>query len=403
MKKINLFLILFIVFFISTTSALFAVDDSNILIDKTDQSNTENVVLTEPTSVYDFCENIPGVQEVLPNGLRRAEGSFFCTEIPKNPTPPVKPVYDFCTNIKGIQATLPNGLRRAEGSFFCTEIRKDQILNSAPKVEYDFCENMDGVQATLPDGYKRAEGSFECVEIIPTPEPEPITEYDFCENIPGVQEVLPNGLRREEGSFFCTEIPKYINTAPILAESEEDQIIEEGQNILETKEPEQTQEEIITKPTSYSGGSSFAVQYDFCSNLDGIQDKLPDGFKRAEGSFECKLINEGETRLNGPTEDSVLNNFNTTPVVPISTVIDSFKFTKDLFIGVYDLEVLELQKFLNNNGYLLANDGPGSIGNETDFFGLRTKEALIKFQKANNIKPAVGYFGPITRDLVNTF
>ena len=40
--------------------------------------------------------------------------------------------------------------------------------------------------------------------------------------------------------------------------------------------------------------------------------------------------------------------------------------------------------------------------NESNYFGRQTKNALIKFQKTNNITPAVGYFGPITRMFVNS-
>ena len=66
-----------------------------------------------------------------------------------------------------------------------------------------------------------------------------------------------------------------------------------------------------------------------------------------------------------------------------------------------DNQVLELQKFLNNNGYPVSTSGIGSKGNETNYFGPATRNALIKYQIANNIKPAVGYFGPLTRAMVN--
>ena len=48
---------------------------------------------------------------------------------------------------------------------------------------------------------------------------------------------------------------------------------------------------------------------------------------------------------------------------------------------VKDDEVLKLQKFLNTHGYILSSFGNGSQGNETNYFGKRTKSALIKFQK----------------------
>lgn len=63
-------------------------------------------------------------------------------------------------------------------------------------------------------------------------------------------------------------------------------------------------------------------------------------------------------------------------------------------------EVRKLQVFLNNHGYPLASSGPGSPGFETNFFGALTVKALKNFQKANNI-PVTGFFGPITRNLIN--
>jgi peptidoglycan hydrolase-like protein with peptidoglycan-binding domain len=42
----------------------------------------------------------------------------------------------------------------------------------------------------------------------------------------------------------------------------------------------------------------------------------------------------------------------------------------------------------------------GSLGNETTLFGPLTQSALIRFQKENNIVPAFGYFGPLTRTFI---
>ena len=59
-------------------------------------------------------------------------------------------------------------------------------------------------------------------------------------------------------------------------------------------------------------------------------------------------------------------------------------------------------KYLNAHGFIIAASGAGSAGNETKTFGSLTQAALIKFQKANNITPAAGYFGPKTRTVVNS-
>ncbi len=79
-----------------------------------------------------------------------------------------------------------------------------------------------------------------------------------------------------------------------------------------------------------------------------------------------------------------------------------FTFTKNLKYRDRNTDVLELQKFLNNNGFPISKSGIGSKGNETTYFGLATRSALIKYQKANNIKPTEGYFGVITRKFVNS-
>lgn len=80
----------------------------------------------------------------------------------------------------------------------------------------------------------------------------------------------------------------------------------------------------------------------------------------------------------------------------------NYYFYNDLKLGVKKEDVRELQKFLNNNGFILIKTGLGSPGNETDFFGKLTEQALIEFQKEKGIKPALGYFGPLTREFINS-
>jgi hypothetical protein len=75
-------------------------------------------------------------------------------------------------------------------------------------------------------------------------------------------------------------------------------------------------------------------------------------------------------------------------------------YNRDLDLGSVGTDVQQLQRFLNNNGYTIANSGAGSPGNESTYFGPATRSALIRFQQANNITPASGYFGPVTRGLV---
>lgn len=71
--------------------------------------------------------------------------------------------------------------------------------------------------------------------------------------------------------------------------------------------------------------------------------------------------------------------------------------TRDLEFGMRHEDVRALQKLLNGKGFTVAITGGGSLGNETVYFGPATKRALIKFQQAQKITPAAGYFGPKTR------
>ncbi|MFA6416366.1 MAG: immunoglobulin-like domain-containing protein [Candidatus Paceibacterota bacterium] len=77
--------------------------------------------------------------------------------------------------------------------------------------------------------------------------------------------------------------------------------------------------------------------------------------------------------------------------------VKAYNWQNDLSLNSSGDDVKMLQKFLNAKGFPVAKTGLGSIGKETNKFGALTRAALIKFQKANGIKPASGYFGPKTR------
>jgi hypothetical protein len=59
-------------------------------------------------------------------------------------------------------------------------------------------------------------------------------------------------------------------------------------------------------------------------------------------------------------------------------------------------DVREFQRALNSLGYLVATSGDGAPGNETRFFGLLTRDAVIRFQTAQGLV-ADGIVGPLTR------
>ena len=77
---------------------------------------------------------------------------------------------------------------------------------------------------------------------------------------------------------------------------------------------------------------------------------------------------------------------------------DPSAFTRDLAIGSVGEDVRSLQRLLNSLGFTVAESGPGSPGEETTYFGSATQQALIRYQQVNDITPALGYFGPLTRE-----
>lgn len=96
-----------------------------------------------------------------------------------------------------------------------------------------------------------------------------------------------------------------------------------------------------------------------------------------------------------------------TPLLTSQAVFSGFSRT--LRLGATGPDVLELQRLLNRQGFLLATEGPGSSGNESEYFGARTQRALIRFQEAHTdevLKPfglskGSGIFAARSREVAN--
>ena len=87
---------------------------------------------------------------------------------------------------------------------------------------------------------------------------------------------------------------------------------------------------------------------------------------------------------------------------PIPNIPLGFTFKKDLKKGMTDSDVKHLQVYLNSHGEPVASTGVGSSGKETSYFGDLTEKALIRFQSSHSISPAIGFFGPKTREFINS-
>jgi hypothetical protein len=83
--------------------------------------------------------------------------------------------------------------------------------------------------------------------------------------------------------------------------------------------------------------------------------------------------------------------------------------TSNLRMGMTNSQVMLVQQILNRNGFVIAASGGGSIGQETNYFGSLTREAVKKFQCAkglvcegNEATTGYGRVGPNTRALLNS-
>jgi len=90
----------------------------------------------------------------------------------------------------------------------------------------------------------------------------------------------------------------------------------------------------------------------------------------------------------------------------------AYQFTKDLKIGDLNSDILELQKILNLDiGTIVSPSGAGSKGNETNYFGNLTKQAIVRFQEKyrdeiltpNGLAYGTGFVGMATRKKLNSF
>ncbi|MEK7579212.1 MAG: peptidoglycan-binding protein [Patescibacteria group bacterium] len=78
---------------------------------------------------------------------------------------------------------------------------------------------------------------------------------------------------------------------------------------------------------------------------------------------------------------------------------EACSFTRDLGLGDTGEDIRCLQRYLNSEGFTVADSGVGSPGNETSLFREKTEDAVRRWQVAKLISPATGNWGPLSRGL----
>lgn len=140
--------------------------------------------------------------------------------------------------------------------------------------------------------------------------------------------------------------------------------------------------------------------YKYSEKTVYIKFRSPDGGESEIYKIEPTLRKTDTTQEVLSEEVSVIESKNQEGTPKINN--NSFSFSRNLKLGMQGEDVRQLQKFLNDNGFTVSEQGFGSRGRETDYFGFLTKKALTNFQRKMKIEPAMGYFGPVTRGMISS-
>jgi len=128
---------------------------------------------------------------------------------------------------------------------------------------------------------------------------------------------------------------------------------------------------------------SVLKKFDLCSRFGGSVKDLacPDGRYTIYAKF---YTDYGRTAIDAIATTTVLlrSSNNITENLQRGSIVSLKSFTKQLKLGQTDSDIKQLQIFLNSDPDTeLAKYGVGAPGEETNFFGLLTKKAVIRFQE----------------------
>ncbi len=137
-----------------------------------------------------------------------------------------------------------------------------------------------------------------------------------------------------------------------------------------------------------------AIAFSALAPVFGEEEALTDKEAREELAAIREMVQEIVKEASAPRE-------RTTRVVPIQRIPAGFNFARDIRERATGELVRNLQIVLNADpATRITGSGGGAPGNETNYFGPGTRDAVIRFQKKHGIA-ATGFVGAQTRAKIN--
>lgn len=149
---------------------------------------------------------------------------------------------------------------------------------------------------------------------------------------------------------------------------------------------------VIKRPTV--GSIPFAGYNPFFHIISNQEDESVSSNSNEEKSVSKETVSEANDESESSNVVEKINTAESGNTSVISFILRTLKK------GLSGDDVKQLQIYFNTHGYKLAEEGVGSSGHETNYFGNLTKAATIKFQKDKGLDPD-GIIGPLTRAKLN--
>ena len=209
---------------------------------------------------------------------------------------------------------------------------------------------------------------------------------------------------------------KVISSATALKSSQVDSTLQTAKQFLDPNNPNYdpniTIEQAVNKAISMGAGSLLSPSQALTKPVEQIAEETATAAFGESFGPETRTTVPATTLPVAPPPPIVAplpTQQNQTSATPASTTpTPATLFTKQFDLGATDPQVKELQKFLNAQGYKVAETGSGAPGFETDYFGPLTQKALKKFQTAQGIvstgdplSTGLGRLGPQTLSAIN--